>query len=46
MCNVVGTIKGRNGKDLNEVERLKRGGKNTQNNYTKRILMTQITTKV
>ena len=30
-----GMIKGRNGKDLTEAEE-KRGGKNTQKNYTKR----------
>ena len=39
-----GLIKDRNGMDLTEAERLRRGGKNTQKNYTKKILMTQITT--
>ena len=40
-----GTIKDRNGMDLTEVDDIKilgRGGKNTQKNYTKQILMTQI----
>ena len=40
----VGTIKDRNVMDLQKVVR--RGGKNTQKNYTKKILMTQITTMV
>ena len=39
----MGTIKDRNGMDLIEAEAIKRGGKNTQKNYTKKILMTQIT---
>ena len=38
--------KDRNGKDLTEAEVIKRGGKNTQKNYTEKILMTQITTMV
>ena len=43
----MGTIKDRNGIDLKEKQKiLKRGGNNTQNNYTKTILMTQITTMV
>ena len=42
----IGTIKDRNGMDLTEAERLRRGGKNTQKNYTKKILMTQITMMV
>ena len=42
----MGTIEDRNGMDLTEEDRLKRGGKNTQKNYTKKILMTQITTMV
>ena len=41
----MGTIKDRNGMDLTEAEVLK-GGKNTQMNYTKKILMTQIITMV
>jgi len=40
------TIKDRNGMDLTEAEDIRRGGKNTQKNYTKRIFMTQITTMV
>ena len=38
----MGTIKDRNSIDLTEAEVLRRGGKNTQKNYTKKILMTQI----
>ena len=41
----MGTIQDRNYKDLTEAERLRRGGKNTQN-YTKKVLMTRITTVV
>ena len=37
----MGTIKDRNGKDLTEQKRLRKGGKNTQ-----KVLMTQITTVV
>ena len=37
----MGTIKDRNGEDLTEKKRLRRGGKNTQN-CTVKILMTQI----
>ena len=40
------TIKERNGKDLTEQKILRRGGKNIQKNYTKKIVMTQITTTV
>ena len=40
------TIKDRNGKDLTEAKRLRRGGMNTYKNYTKKILMTQVTTMV
>ena len=39
----MGSIKDRNGRDLIEAEILRRGGKNTQKNYTKKIFMTQIT---
>ena len=39
------TIKARNGMDLTEQKILRRDGKDTQN-YTKKILMTQITTVV
>ena len=42
----MGTIKDRNGMDLIEAEVLKRGGKNTLKNYTKKIFMTQIATMV
>ena len=42
----MGSIKDRNGMDLTEQKRLRRDGKNTQKNYTKKILMTQITTMV
>ena len=35
-------IKDRNCMDLTEAEDIKKGGKNTQKNYTKKILMTQI----
>ena len=38
----MGLIKDRNGMDLTEAENIKRGGKNTQENYTKKIFMTQI----
>ena len=42
----MGTVKDRNGMDLTEQKILRRGGKNTQKNYTKKIFMTQITTMV
>ena len=42
----MGTIKDRNGMDLTEAEDIRRGDKNTQKNYTKKIFMTQITTMV
>ena len=35
----MGTIKGRNSKDLTEAKEIRRGGKNTQKNYTKKVLM-------
>ena len=38
----MGTIKDRNGMDLREEEDIKKRGKNTQKNYTKKILMTKI----
>ena len=38
----MGTIKDRNGRDLTEEKILRRGGKNTQKNYPKKIFMTQI----
>ena len=42
----MGSIKDRNGMDLTEAEDVKRGGKNTQKNCTKKIFMTQIITMV
>ena len=42
----MGIIKDRNGRDLTEVEDIKKGGKNTQKNCTKKIFMTQIITMV
>ena len=42
----MGTIKDRNSMDLTEAEDIKRGGKNTQKNCTKKIFMTQIITVV
>ena len=42
----MGTLKDRNGMDLTVAKRLRRGGKNAQKNYTKKIFMTQITTIV
>ena len=38
----MGLIKNRNGMDLTEAEILRRGGKNTQKNCTKKIFTTQI----
>ena len=42
----MGSIKDRNGMDLTEAEDIKRGGKNTQKNCTKKIFTTQIITIV
>ena len=42
----MGTIKNRNGMDLRKEKILRRAGKNTQKNYTKKIFMTQITIMV
>ena len=42
----MGTIKDRNGMDLPEEKILRRGGKNTQENCTKKIFTTQIITMV
>ena len=42
----MGMIKDRSCKDLIEAQILRRGGKNTQNNYTKKVFMTRITTMV
>ena len=41
----MGTIKDKNGTDLTEAEYINKRSKNTQN-YTKKILMTQIITMV
>ena len=38
----MGSIKDRNGVDLTEAEDIRRGGKNTQKNCTKKIFKTQI----
>ena len=38
----MGSIMDRNGMDVTEAEDIKRGGKNTQKNCTKKIFMTQI----
>ena len=38
----MGSIKDRNGMDLTEAEDIKRGGKNTQKNCTKKSFTTQI----
>ena len=40
----MGSIKDRNGLDLTEAKILRRGGKNTQKNCTKKIFTTQIVT--
>ena len=42
----MGSIKDRNGPDLSESNILRRGGKNTQKNCTKKIFTTQIITTV
>ena len=42
----MGIIKDSNGMDLREAEILRRGGKNTQKNCTKKIFTTQIITMV
>ena len=42
----MGSIKDRNGMDLTEAEDIKKGGKNTQKNCTKKIFTTQITMMV
>ena len=42
----MGSIKDRNGMDLTEAEDIKKGSKNTQKTYTKKIFMTQIITMV
>ena len=40
------TRKDRNGMDLKETKILRKGGKNTQKNYAKKILMTERTMMV
>ena len=42
----MGSIKDRNGMDLTEAEDIKKNGKNTQKNCTKKIFTTQIITMV
>ena len=42
----LGSIKDRNGMTYQKQKILRRGGKNTQKNYTKNTFMTQITTMV
>jgi len=42
----MGTIKDRNGMDLPEQKKLRRGRKNTQKSYTKKVLITWIATMV
>ena len=42
----MGSVKDRNGMDLKKHKVLRRGGKDTQKNYTKKIFKTQIITKV
>ena len=42
----MGKIKDRSGMDLTEAEILRRSDKNTEENYTKKISMTQITMMV
>ena len=42
----MGMIKDRNCMDLKKQKILRKGGKNTKKNYTKKILMTHITTVV
>ena len=46
MLNTNGLIKDRNGMELQRQKILKRGGKNSQKNCTKKIFMTQIITMV
>ena len=42
----MGLIKDRNGMDLTKKKILRKGGKDTKKNYTKKVLMTQITMMV
>ena len=41
-CVKMGSIKDRSDRDLTEAEDIRRGSKNTQKNYTKKIFRTQI----
>ena len=43
---MMGSIKGRNGRDLTEAEDIKKRWQNTQKNCTKKIFTTQIITMV
>ena len=43
---MMGTIKDRNGMNLTKAEDIKRGSQNTQKNFAKKVLMTQIITMV
>ena len=45
-CAKIGTIKDRNGMDLTEADDIKKRWQKYIKNYTKKILMTQITTMV
>ena len=45
-CAKMGSIKDRSCRDLTEAEDIRRGSKNTQKNYTKKIFTTQIITMV
>ena len=42
----MGTIKDKNSKELKQAEAIKKSGKNTQKNYTKKVLMIWITMMV
>ena len=42
----MGSIKDRNGRELTEAKDIRRAGKNTQKNCTKKIFMTQVITMV
>ena len=42
----MGSIKDRNGMDIQKQKILRRGAKSTQKNYTKKIFMTQVITMV
>ena len=42
----MGTIKDKNSMKLTKAKDLRRSGKNTQKNFTKKVLMTHITTLV